>query len=204
MIVVPSGERLVNYQFVCCNSMCRNFGTCRGKSIDSSICCCVLLQHCLLQLTVTQYIKHFLGRGRLQNILRGKRLCLGIRRCPNALSSFSQIVGSMLKLKFGVKQQPIGSRFTKGHAHAARVDNTGIADHAVKLDMGVATDDQGYLQFRKNGKETFCGGTLGKDFGVVAGRGVAWQNNTLPIPSISMPMDCGQLANTCSSSADSC
>ena len=104
----------------------------------------------------------------MKDVARGKDLGLGVCGAANAVGGSSKIVASVPELNIGVEQQPIGAGFSERHADAACVHHSSRADHPVKLNVGMAADDQGDAESFEDRQEAVIGREAGNDFGVVA------------------------------------
>src|SRR5437764_661354 len=96
----------------------------------------------LLQLGSRERCESFFLRWGMQDVARGKVLGLGVCGATNAVGGSGKVVASVSELNIGVEQQPIGAGFSERHADAACVHDSSRADHPVKLNMGMAADDQ--------------------------------------------------------------
>src|SRR5216683_4761514 len=117
----------------------------------------------------------------LEDVLCRKIYRLWIIRASNALSSLGKIVRRMLQLNVGSEQEPIGSWFPKRHSYAASIYNSGRPNHAVKLHVRMAADDQWRIKSIKDLQEGLFRRQASEVFILVSGRRVAKQHHAQPV-----------------------
>ncbi len=87
----------------------------------------------------------------MQDVVGCKVFGLRVGSAANEVSGPSKIVGSVPELDIGIEQQPISTGFCERHADAAGVHDSSCANHAVKLHVGMAADDQGDAESFEDG-----------------------------------------------------
>src|ERR1035438_9727249 len=90
-------------------------------------------------------------------------LSLWIRRFPNPLRGFREIVGGMPEFNARSQQEPVGAWFPKRHPHTACIHHSSASDHTVELHVGMPADhyrcvdsfeDRQEALFRRQASET--------------------------------------------------
>src|SRR5690348_1262130 len=132
----------------------------------------------LPQFHPAERLQHVFLEGRLQDVVLDEVFRLGIAGLADALRSPSQVIKAMPKLHTGSEQKPIRARLAKGHAHAARVQNSSRSHLSVELHVSVPADHDVRLHPCKHWQQAAFRCIAAEDFRVVARRGVAEQDCT--------------------------
>jgi hypothetical protein len=114
----------------------------------------------------------------------------------DALGRLDQIIGRVSNLHTRSEQEPVSARLAKRHPDAARVDDSGRADHAIELHVCVTADHQRGVQPVKKWQQTVFRRQARKGFGLASG--VPWQKSTVPNAPISIRSVLGQPRSTAS------
>lgn len=130
----------------------------------------------LLQLGSTERYESFLLGWGMQNVARGKVIGLWVGRAANLLGSSGKIVTGVTEPNIWPKQQPIGPGLSERHTDTAGVHHTSRSDHAIKLHVGVTTDDHRRAESFKDRQEAVIGCAARKDFSVITRCSVAEQH----------------------------
>src|SRR5690242_2856121 len=95
----------------------------------------------LFHFRLAEYIKHFLLRWRVKDVVLGEFLSLRVFRVANSLRRFREIVRRPPELNIGSEQEPMRAWFSKRHPHTASIDDSNPSDHSVELHMSMTTNN---------------------------------------------------------------
>lgn len=125
--------------------------------------------------------EHFILCWRPQHVPFRELLSLRIARGFDALRGFCEVVGRVPQLNVRSEQEPIGTWLPKGHPHTARIEDSNLSDHPVKLHVAVAADGDRGVGSLENRYETLFRRQAGKDVRIVARRCMTEQHLAQPL-----------------------
>ena len=131
-----------------------------------------------IQFGAGEEVEHFGFGGRVQDVVLGEILRLGIRGFANALGGLLEIVAGAAEMDVVIEEEPVGAGFAEGHADAAGVDDADFSDVAIKLHVRVAANDDGVVDSGEDGEELCFRCEFREDFVFIARRGVAEEDST--------------------------
>ena len=118
----------------------------------------------------------------MEDVPHRKLFSLGAIGVSNPTSRVREIVSRMAQLDIWSKEKPICTLWLrKRHSDTPRVYNSHAADHAAKLHVGMAADDQRHIDPSEDREEAVFRRQAGKDLSVASRRRVAEQHVTQPV-----------------------
>ena len=124
----------------------------------------------------SEYLEHLLFGWRIKDIAGCEIVGVRIIGGAHALGGFGEIVGGVAELNVGAQHQPVRAGFAERHSNAASIYNSGGADLAVKLHVGVSAHDCCGGESFEDWEKAVFGGQSSEDVVFVVRGGVAEQD----------------------------
>ena len=127
-----------------------------------------------------EYFEHLLFCWGIEDIASGEVFGLGITGVSDAVSGLGQIVGGVAELNIWAEQYPMRAGFAERHSNAAGVYDSGVADFALKLHVGVSAHNCCGVESFEERQKAFVGGQASEYVVLVLRGGVAEQDGSEP------------------------
>jgi len=125
-----------------------------------------------LNADLRKYFEHFLFGWGIEDIAGGEVFGLRVSGGSDAFGGVGEVVSGVAELNVGAKQEPMGAGLAEGHSDASGIYNSGVANPAVKLHVGVAADDDCGGESFEDWEKAVFGRQASEDVVFVLGRGV--------------------------------
>ena len=134
----------------------------------------------ILKLASRKGFEHNLIRWWIKYIIQCKIFSLWIVGVADSAGSCFEIVLRMAELNIGPEQEPVSTCLSEWHSHAAGVYDAHFPNDSVELHMGMAADDDGFIESAKHWQQASFGRPTSEALDVAPGGCVAEHHPSEP------------------------